>query len=136
MKQEEFSETVIRLCNDNPYRLTGAVHTSDMGTLSQAINDLRYSAGNLYDCRTTGAVVNRQPFGGSGKSGSNSKPGSKLNLYRWVNPQSISLMNHKPMHFAPAYLDRDTVQSTRTTEETQKPKKAISKITVETGKFQ
>ena len=136
MEQREFIETVMRLCNDNPYRLTGAVHTSDIHTLTRAIDDLRYSAGNLYDCRTTGAVVNRQPFGGSGKSGSNSKPGWKLNLYRWVNPQSVSLMNLKPTHFAPAYLDRDTVQLTETTEEAQKPKEAISGITVETGKFQ
>lgn len=108
MEQKEFAETVMRLCNDNPYRLTGAVHTSDVATLAHAIHDLRFAAGNLYDCRTTGAVVNRQPFGGSGKSGSNSKPGSKLNLYRWVNPQSVSLMNLKPTHFAPAYLDLDT----------------------------
>lgn len=104
MTQEQF-ETVTDLCNDNPYRLTGAVHTSDLATLCYALEDLHFAAGNLYDCRTTGAVVNRQPFGGSGKSGSNSKPGSKLNLYRWVNPQSVSLMNLKPAHFAPAYLD-------------------------------
>ncbi|MDP3778716.1 MAG: aldehyde dehydrogenase family protein [bacterium] len=107
MSQEEFNARALHLCNDNPYRLTGAAQTSDIVTLSDAINGLRHAAGNLYDCRTTGAVVNRQPFGGSGKSGSNSKPGSKLNLYRWVNPQSISLMNIKPAHFAPAYLDRD-----------------------------
>ncbi len=107
MKQEEFALAALQLCNDNPYRLTGAVQTSNMMTLSEAIRGLRFAAGNLYDCRTTGAVVNRQPFGGSGKSGSNSKPGSKLNLYRWINPRSISLMNTKPTHFAPAYLDRD-----------------------------
>jgi len=107
MKREEFALAALQLCNDNPYRLTGAVQTSNILTLSEAIRGLRFAAGNLYDCRTTGAVVNRQPFGGSGKSGSNSKPGSKLNLYRWLNPQSVSLMNTKPVHFAPAYLDPD-----------------------------
>ncbi len=119
MTQKEFDLNVIDLCHDNPYRLTGAVHTSDIITLSDAIRDLRFAAGNLYDCRTTGAIVNRQPFGGSGKSGSNSKPGSKLNLYRWVNPRSISLVNAKPKHFAPPYLD--TIQSIKNKMEPSKP---------------
>ena len=101
------AEVVARLSKNNPYKLTGAIHTTDTYALAQALDDLRLAAGNVYDGRTTGAVVNRQPFGGSGKSGSNSKPGSKLNLYRWVNPRSISLVNSKPQHFAPAYLDRD-----------------------------
>lgn len=135
MGQKEFTETVMHLCNDNPYRLTGAVHTSDIATLSDAINDLRFAAGNLYDCRTTGAVVNRQPFGGSGKSGSNSKPGSKLNLYRWVNPQSISLMNLKPTHFAPAYLDLDNTQSTGEIKDTQEPGEAINGAAIKTNEM-
>lgn len=108
MEQQEFAETALQLCNDNPYRLTGAVHTSDLATFCHAREELRFAAGNLYDCRTTGAVVNRQPFGGSGKSGSNAKAGWKLNLYHWVNPQTISLMHLKPTDFAPAYLDRES----------------------------
>ena len=107
MQRDTFVKYLMESCNRNMYKLTGAVHTSNIVIFCKAIDELYYAAGNLYDCRTTGAVVNRQPFGGSGKSGSNSKPGSKLNLYRWINPRSISLTNSKPKHFAPAYLDRD-----------------------------
>ena len=107
MEQNAFKEGAVHLCNSNKYKLTGAVHTADMYTLCDALDELRFAAGNLYNCRTTGAIVGRQPFGGSGKSGSNSKPGSRRNLDRWVNPGAVSLTRIKPTHFAPVYLDRD-----------------------------
>lgn len=133
MKQQEFAETVIQLCNDNPYRLTGAVHTSDLATFCRAREELRYAAGNLYDCRTTGAVVGRQPFGGSGKSGSNAKAGWKLNLYHWTNPQTVSLMHLKPTDFAPAYLDRNDNLPTKKNEE--ELGKAIMDAAIKIGGF-
>ncbi len=105
MPQEEFEKRAIELCHHDEYALTGAIQTADAATFSRAANELRHAAGNLYNCRTTGAIVGRQPFGGSRKSGSNSKPGSKLNLYRWISPGCVSITHKKPKHFAPAYLD-------------------------------
>jgi 1-pyrroline-5-carboxylate dehydrogenase len=51
---------------------------------------LRYSAGNFYiNDKPTGAVVGQQPFGGSRRSGTNDKAGSRTNLLKWVTPQTI-----------------------------------------------
>lgn len=93
--------------NASPYRLTGSVQTNDITQLSQGLETFRFGPGNMYDFGTTGAVVNRQPFGGSGKSGTNSKPGSKMHMYNWVDPQSVNLKKIKQTHFAPVYLIRN-----------------------------
>jgi 1-pyrroline-5-carboxylate dehydrogenase len=74
----------------SPYALTGAVFAQDRQALSQATDDLRFSAGNFYlNDKPTGAVVGMQPFGGGRASGTNDKAGSPLNLLRWVSPRSI-----------------------------------------------
>jgi len=107
MPDKDYAEAVTELCNTtSPYRLTGAISTQNVATLCMALDALRDNAGNIYDFGTTGAVVGRQPFGGAGKSGSNSKPGSKLNLYRWVSPQAVSLTHLKPTDFMPPHLVR------------------------------
>jgi len=90
----------------SPYGLTGAVRTEDIYKLSEALQALRYTAGNIYDWKTTGAVVNQQPFGGGRRSGTDDKAGSKTNLYRWTQQRTISLTNGCPTHFAPGYLER------------------------------
>lgn len=87
------------------YALTGAVNTKNVFTLCESLDALRFAAGNIYDWKTTGAVVGQQPFGGARKSGTNNKAGSKLNLYPWTSPRGISLTHNKPSHFAPAYLE-------------------------------
>jgi 1-pyrroline-5-carboxylate dehydrogenase len=51
---------------------------------------LKYAAGNFYvNDKPTGAVVGKQPFGGSRASGTNDKAGSMLNLLRWTSPRTI-----------------------------------------------
>ena len=46
--------------------------------------------GNLYvNDKSTGAVVGQQPFGGSGKSGTNDKAGDINMLYRMINQMNI-----------------------------------------------
>ena len=106
MPKEEFEEKAVALCaEDTPYRLTAKIGTEDIYTLARALRATRDLAGNIYDWGTTGAVVNRQWFGGGGKSGSNSKPGSKINLYHWTNPQNVCLLHLKPNHFIPGYLE-------------------------------
>jgi 1-pyrroline-5-carboxylate dehydrogenase len=54
------------------YALTGAVFAQDRAALRYAEDALRNSAGNFYlNCKSTGAVVGQQPFGGARASGTN-----------------------------------------------------------------
>jgi 1-pyrroline-5-carboxylate dehydrogenase len=72
------------------YGLTGAVIADDRVAVQQAMDRLRYAAGNFYiNDKPTGAVVGQQPFGGSRASGTNDKAGSALNLLRWTSARSI-----------------------------------------------
>ena len=73
-----------------PYGLTGAVIAQDRSAIVEAMELLRFSAGNFYiNDKPTGAVVGQQPFGGARASGTNDKAGSILNLLRWVSPRSV-----------------------------------------------
>ena len=68
-----------------PYGLTGAVIAQDRAAIIEAMEVLRFSAGNFYvNDKPTGAVVGQQSFGGARGSGTNDKAGSVLNLLRWV----------------------------------------------------
>ncbi len=72
------------------YALTGAVIADDREAVLSAQNRLRFAAGNFYvNDKPTGAVVGRQPFGGSRGSGTNDKAGSMLNLLRWTSARTI-----------------------------------------------
>lgn len=73
-----------------PYALTGAVVAQDRAAVGQAVERLRFAAGNFYiNDKPTGAVVGQQPFGGARASGTNDKAGSAANLQRWVNTRVI-----------------------------------------------
>ena len=72
------------------YALTGAVIAEDRDAVLTAQQRLRFAAGNFYvNDKPTGAVVGRQPFGGSRGSGTNDKAGSMLNLLRWTSARTI-----------------------------------------------
>ncbi|OBK50019.1 L-glutamate gamma-semialdehyde dehydrogenase [Mycobacterium kubicae] len=72
------------------YALTGAVIADDREAVLTAQRRLRFAAGNFYvNDKPTGAVVGRQPFGGSRGSGTNDKAGSPLNLLRWTSARTI-----------------------------------------------
>ena len=72
------------------YALTGAVFASDRQAIRFAEDALRDSAGNFYiNCKSTGAVVGQQPFGGARASGTNDKAGSMNLLGRFVSLRSI-----------------------------------------------
>ncbi|KAH8676164.1 Aldehyde/histidinol dehydrogenase [Xylariales sp. PMI_506] len=72
------------------YGLTGSVFASDRQAIRQAEEALRNSAGNFYiNCKSTGAVVGQQPFGGARASGTNDKAGSMNFLTRFVSARSI-----------------------------------------------
>jgi 1-pyrroline-5-carboxylate dehydrogenase len=73
-----------------PYGLTGSILAQDRNVIVEAMDVLRFAAGNFYiNDKPTGAVVGQQPFGGARASGTNDKAGSILNLLRWVSPRTI-----------------------------------------------
>lgn len=72
------------------YGLTGSVFAADRKAVQMAESRLRNAAGNFYiNCKSTGAVVGQQPFGGSRASGTNDKAGSATLLNRFVSVRSI-----------------------------------------------
>ncbi|KAF3917105.1 Omega-crystallin [Dactylellina cionopaga] len=72
------------------YALTGSIFAQDREVIRYAEDKLRDSAGNFYiNCKSTGAVVGQQPFGGGRASGTNDKAGSMNLLLRFVNVRSI-----------------------------------------------
>jgi 1-pyrroline-5-carboxylate dehydrogenase len=84
-------ESALELCaTSSEYALTGAFFAQDRGAIREALEALRFAAGNFYvNDKPTGAVVGQQPFGGSRASGTNDKAGSILNLMRWISPRAI-----------------------------------------------
>lgn len=72
------------------YGLTGSIFAQDRAVLAYAENALRHAAGNFYlNCKSTGAVVGQQAFGGARASGTNDKAGSGNLLSRFVSVRSI-----------------------------------------------
>ncbi|MFE6748921.1 L-glutamate gamma-semialdehyde dehydrogenase [Kitasatospora purpeofusca] len=73
-----------------PYGLTGAVVAQDRYAIAQALEALRFAAGNFcINDKPTGAVVGQQPFGGGRASGTNDKAGAPQNLLRWTSARTI-----------------------------------------------
>jgi 1-pyrroline-5-carboxylate dehydrogenase len=73
-----------------PYALTGSIIALDRSVIADAMERLRFAAGNFYiNDKPTGAVVGQQPFGGGRASGTNDKAGSMQNLLRWTSARSI-----------------------------------------------
>ncbi len=105
-KDSEFTET-LELCNStSEYALTGAIFGRDRMAVNQAVDALRYAAGNFYiNDKPTGAVVGQQPFGGSRASGTNDKAGSLQNLMRWVSVRTVKETFCPPKDFKYPFMD-------------------------------
>jgi 1-pyrroline-5-carboxylate dehydrogenase len=87
---EAFTSICELVDNTSEYGLTGSVFASDRAAIRFAEDSLRNSAGNFYiNCKSTGAVVGQQPFGGARASGTNDKAGSQNLLTRFVSMRSI-----------------------------------------------
>ena len=85
-----FADVCALINNTSSYGLTGAVFARDRGAINTAEVLLRNSAGNFYiNCKSTGAVVGQQPFGGARASGTNDKAGSINILSRFVSMRAI-----------------------------------------------
>ncbi|MBI4081868.1 MAG: bifunctional proline dehydrogenase/L-glutamate gamma-semialdehyde dehydrogenase [Candidatus Lambdaproteobacteria bacterium] len=82
-------DAALALANGTPYALTGGVYSRSPRHLEQARREFR--VGNLYINRgITGAVVQRQPFGGFGMSGMGSKAGGPDYLLQFLEPRTIT----------------------------------------------
>ena len=82
---------ICRVIDDtSTYALTGAIFAREREAIRFAEEALRNSAGNFYiNCKSTGAVVGQQPFGGARASGTNDKAGSQNLLSRFVSMRSV-----------------------------------------------
>ena len=79
----------LAIANDSQFALTGGVFSRSPAHIEQARREFR--VGNLYINRgITGAVVERQPFGGLKLSGIGSKAGGPDYLLQFLEPRTIS----------------------------------------------
>ena len=82
-------EEALSLANSTEYALTGGVYSRSPAHLEMARE--RFDVGNLYLNRPiTGALVNRQPFGGHRLSGVGAKAGSEDYLMQFVVTRVVS----------------------------------------------
>ncbi len=87
---KDFDKILHIVDNTSEYALTGSIFAKSRDVINHASHILRNATGNFYiNDKPTGSVVGQQPFGGSRGSGTNDKAGSKLNLLRWLSPQTI-----------------------------------------------
>ncbi|KAA8644483.1 delta-1-pyrroline-5-carboxylate dehydrogenase prnC [Aspergillus tanneri] len=88
--EADFAKICEKVDQTGEYGLTGAVFARDREVLQMADSALRNTAGNFYlNCKSTGAVVGQQPFGGARASGTNDKAGSGNLLSRFVSLRSM-----------------------------------------------
>jgi 1-pyrroline-5-carboxylate dehydrogenase len=77
------------------FALTGAIFATDAQAIRKAEDTLRYAAGNFYtNCKTTGAVIGQQSFGGARGSGTNDKAGSANMVMRFTAPRTLKEEYH------------------------------------------
>ncbi len=99
MKARDFDEA-LRLALGVRYALTGGLYSRSPVNIRRAYRDFR--VGNFYINRPiTGAMVGRQPFGGSRMSGVGSKAGGPDYLLQFLEPRTVT-ENTVRRGFAPA----------------------------------
>lgn len=87
-KVKTFEEAIQKM-NDVNYALTGGVYSRSPAHIEKAREELE--VGNLYINRgITGAIVNRQPFGGYKLSGCGGKAGGPDYLRNFLEPRAIT----------------------------------------------
>ncbi|KAJ5727385.1 hypothetical protein N7493_005205 [Penicillium malachiteum] len=88
--EADFVKICEKIDSTGTYGLTGSVFARDREAVQVADEALRNAAGNFYiNCKSTGAVVGQQPFGGARASGTNDKAGSANLLSRFVSLRSV-----------------------------------------------
>lgn len=96
-------DQAFQIANSTRYALTGGVYSRSPATLRRARNE--FEVGNLYLNREiTGALVQRQPFGGYRLSGIGSKAGGPDYLLQFLIPVNVT-ENTMRRGFAPPPAD-------------------------------
>jgi RHH-type proline utilization regulon transcriptional repressor/proline dehydrogenase/delta 1-pyrroline-5-carboxylate dehydrogenase len=102
MRAKDFDQAIV-WANSTRYALTGGVFSRSPAHLARARREFR--VGNLYLNRgITGALVERQPFGGARMSGVGTKAGGPDYLRHFMDPRVIT-ENTMRRGFAPAEGD-------------------------------
>jgi RHH-type transcriptional regulator, proline utilization regulon repressor / proline dehydrogenase / delta 1-pyrroline-5-carboxylate dehydrogenase len=82
-------DQALRIANGTPYALTGGVFSRSPANVERVRHEFR--VGNLYiNRKITGALVDRQPFGGFKLSGIGSKAGGPDYLHQFLIPRMIT----------------------------------------------
>jgi len=90
---KDLDDAMDKCLNTNNYALTGAIFSDDETFIKKATREMAPKTGNFYiNDKSTGSVVGQQPFGGSGKSGTNDKAGDMNLLYRMFNQRNIKML--------------------------------------------
>ena len=106
MKVKDFDQA-LEWANSTAYALTGAVFSRSPRHLEKAGRE--FNVGNLYLNRgSTGALVERHPFGGFHMSGIGSKTGGPDYLLQFMDPRVIC-ENTMRRGFAPIEADDDWI---------------------------
>jgi RHH-type transcriptional regulator, proline utilization regulon repressor / proline dehydrogenase / delta 1-pyrroline-5-carboxylate dehydrogenase len=101
IKAANFDEA-LNIANDTNFALTGGLYSRTPSHIDRAYRE--FEVGNLYINRgITGALVDRQPFGGFKLSGVGSKAGGRDYLLQFLEPRSIT-ENTQRQGFAPSVL--------------------------------
>jgi RHH-type proline utilization regulon transcriptional repressor/proline dehydrogenase/delta 1-pyrroline-5-carboxylate dehydrogenase len=88
LKARDLDEA-LRIANEVPYALTGGLYSRSPANIARVRREFR--VGNLYiNRKITGALVDRQPFGGFKLSGIGSKAGGPDYLLQFVLPRTIT----------------------------------------------
>ena len=107
MRARDFDQA-IEWANSTRFALTGGIFSRSPEHLAKARREFR--VGNLYINRNnTGAIVNRQPFGGSRMSGVGTKAGGPDYLLHFMDPRVVT-ENTMRRGFAPIEEDDDWVE--------------------------
>jgi RHH-type proline utilization regulon transcriptional repressor/proline dehydrogenase/delta 1-pyrroline-5-carboxylate dehydrogenase len=106
MKVKDFDQA-LQWANSTRYALTGAVFSRSPRHLDRARAE--FNVGNLYLNRgSTGALIERHPFGGFNMSGIGSKTGGPDYLLQFMDPRLVS-ENTMRRGFAPIEEDDDWI---------------------------
>jgi len=90
----------LEIANGTPYALTGGIYSRSPQNIARAKRE--FQVGNLYiNRKITGALVQRQPFGGFKMSGIGTKAGGPDYLLQFLIPRTIT-ENTMRRGFAPA----------------------------------
>ena len=107
MRAKDFNQA-IEWANSTSFALTGGIFSRSPEHLNRARREFR--VGNLYINRNnTGALVDRQPFGGSRMSGVGTKAGGPDYLLHFMDPRVVT-ENTMRRGFAPIEEDDDWVE--------------------------